>query len=161
LPNPAGRYHSRVNSRPAAALPIVALLLTAAAPARPRTGGRDAVELIRIEERWIDALERRDAAAVAEILDDGFLDSTYKGELRTKEEALAALRSPARADADQGLSELRARIYGETGIVTGINTVTARDHSFSVRVRFTDVFVRRAGRWKAVAAQETLVEGAR
>jgi hypothetical protein len=30
-----------------------------------------------------------------------------------------------------------------------------------VRVRFTDVFVLRGGRWLAVAAQETLVEGAR
>lgn len=138
-----------------------AILLAASSPARPRTPVRDPEALLRVESRWVDALERRDASAVAVILADDFLDATYKGELRTKDEALAALRSAARADASQRLSDLRARIYGDAGIVTGINTVTARDGSFSVRVRFTDVFVLHGGRWQAVSAQETLVEGAR
>jgi ketosteroid isomerase-like protein len=147
----------RVNLRIAAA--VILLVPAASGAATGGSGGAEA--LIRVEERWIDALQRRDAAVVAEILADDFLDSTYKGELRTKGEALAGLRSPSRADTDQRLSEMRARTWGAAGVVTGINTVTARDGSFSVRVRFTDVFVRRGGVWKAVSAQETLVEGTR
>ena len=34
------------------------------------------------------------------------------------------------------------RVYGDTGIVTGQNTIVADDGSFTARVRFTDVFVR-------------------
>jgi ketosteroid isomerase-like protein len=138
-----------------------AAFLFAASPApRPRTPVRHPDALLRVEQRWVEALARRDDAAVASILADDFLDSTYKGELRNRDEALAGLRSGARADASQQLSELRARVYGDAGVVTGINTVTARDGSFSVRVRFTDVFVLRGDRWLAVSAQETLVEGA-
>ena len=132
----------------------------AALGAGPKPASRDGADLLRVEERWVEALERRDAPAVDAILADDFLDATYRGALRTKSEALAALHSPDRADAAQQLSELRARVYGAAGVVTGINTVTARDGSFSVRVRFTDVFVRRDGRWRAVSAQETLVESA-
>ncbi|HET7452983.1 MAG TPA: nuclear transport factor 2 family protein [Thermoanaerobaculia bacterium] len=146
-----------MNLRIAAAVILVLPALSGGATGRD--AGADA--LLRVEERWVDALQRRDAAVVAEILADDFLDSTYKGEIRTKAEALAGLRSPSRAETEQRLSEMRARIWGSAGVVTGINTVTARDGSFSVRVRFTDVFVRRGGAWKAVSAQETLVEGSR
>ena len=140
----------------AAALLVAALGIGAS---RPPDRGADA--LLRVEERWVDALQRRDATVVAAILADDFLDSTYRGELRTKSEALAGIRSPSRADTDQRLSELRVRTWGAVGVVTGINTVSARDGSFSVRVRFTDVFVRRDGGWRAVSAQETLVERGR
>jgi ketosteroid isomerase-like protein len=142
-------------------LAAAALLLAASPSSRPRTSPRNSEALLRVEQRWVEALSRRDAEAVASILADDFLDSTYKGELRNRDEALAGLRSGARAEASQRLSELRARIYGDTGVVTGINTVSARDGSFSVRVRFTDVFVLHGGRWLAVSAQETLVEGGR
>ena len=56
---------------------------------------------------------------------------------------------------------MRVRVWGAAGVVTGVNTVTARDGSFAVRVRFTDVFVRRGDVWKAVSAQETLIAGGR
>lgn len=144
-----------------AAAAAVVLLIPALSRAGSPRGRRDSDALVRLEERWVAALVARDAAAVGEILSEDFLDSTYRGELHTKSEALAALRSPARAETTQRLSDLRVRIWGAAGVVTGINTVTARDGSFSVRVRFTDVFVRRGDRWKAVAAHETLVEGGR
>jgi hypothetical protein len=38
--------------------------------------------------------------------------------------------------------------------------VTGRNPDFSARLRFTDVFVKSNGVWKAVSAQETLVAGA-
>jgi len=142
-------------------LAAAVLLLAASPSSRPTTSARHPDALLRVEQRWVEALARRDDAVVASILADDFLDSTYKGELRHRDEALAGLRSGARADASQRLSELRARVYGDAGVVTGINTVTARDGSFAVRVRFTDVFVLRGDRWLAVSAQETLVEGSR
>jgi len=112
--------------------------------------------LIRLEQRWIEAIERRDAAAVATVLADDFVDTTYRGQRRTRSEALAGLTSPSRARTTQQLSDLEARVYGATGIVTGVNTVTGRNPDFSVRLRFTDVFVKNNGVWRAVSAQETL-----
>jgi len=51
------------------------------------------------------------------------------------------------------------RIEGATGIVRGLNTQVAPDGNVVRRVRFTDIFVWRAGRWQAIAAQETPVTG--
>ena len=142
---------------------LLALILAGIAvlPAAARTASPAREALIRIEERWVDALERRDAAAVGEILSPDFVDTTYRGERRTREEALAGLTSPARAPTTQRLSDLDARVYGDVGIVTGVNTVTGRDPAFTARVRFTDVFVRKGRSWKAVSAQETLIEAGR
>jgi len=142
-----------------AASALLAAAIAAATGASPRTTSpREA--LIRLERRWVEALERRDAQAVGAILADDFVDTTYRGERRTRREALAGLTSPQRARTTQELSDLEARVYGTTGIVTGINTVTGRNPDFSARLRFTDVFVRTGGVWKAVSAQETLVADA-
>jgi ketosteroid isomerase-like protein len=138
-----------------AAWALLASGIAATTGASPReTSPREA--LIRLEQRWIEALERRDAAAVATILADDFVDTTYRGQRRTRSEALAGLTSPSRARTTQELSDLEARVYGATGIVRGVNTVTGRNPDFSVRLRFTDVFVKNNGVWKAVSAQETL-----
>jgi hypothetical protein len=48
-------------------------------------------------------------------------------------------------------------VYGEVGYVRGLNTVTDGDGKILAKVRFTDIFVYRQGRWLAVAAQESLV----
>jgi len=139
-------------------------LIVAGAAVLPAGGGTPPSvreTLIRIEQRWVEALERRDAAAVGEILSADFVDTTYRGERRTREEALAGLTSPSRAPTTQRLSELDARVYGNVGIVTGVNTVTGRDPAFTARIRFTDVFVHERRLWKAVSAQETLIEEGR
>jgi len=142
-----------------AASMLLAAAIAAATGASPRESSpREA--LIRLERRWVEALERRDAAAVGAILADDFVDTTYRGERRTRGEALAGLTSPQRAPTTQELSDLQARVYGATGIVTGVNHVTGRNPDFSARLRFTDVFVRTGGVWKAVSAQETLVADA-
>jgi len=140
------------------ALIVAGAAVSSAAGATPRSVRET---LIRMEQRWVEALERRDAAAVGEILSEDFVDTTYRGERRTREEALAGLTSPSRAPTTQRLSELDARAYGDVGIVTGINTVIGRDPAFTARIRFTDVFVHKGRFWKAVSAQETLIEEGR
>jgi len=48
------------------------------------------------------------------------------------------------------------RVFGDTAIATGINTVHSKTKGWTVEVAFTDVFVRARGQWRAVSAQETL-----
>jgi ketosteroid isomerase-like protein len=137
---------------------LAAAIAVGAGGAEAASAPRDA--LIRVEQSWVEALERRDAAAVGAILSDDFVDTSYRGERRNRRQALEGLASTSRADTTQLLSDLDVRLYGSVGIVTGVNTVTGRNPDFTVRVRFTDVFVRRSGVWKAVSAQETLEAGA-
>jgi heme-degrading monooxygenase HmoA/ketosteroid isomerase-like protein len=117
-------------------------------------GGSAEKELLDVERRWADALTAADAGAVAGILAPQFRDTAWDGRVRGRDEAIAAAGSRKAGAVEQNLEDLRARVFGDTGIVTGINVVTAP--SRSARVRFTDVFVRRGGRWMAVSAQETV-----
>ncbi|HEX7964701.1 MAG TPA: nuclear transport factor 2 family protein [Gammaproteobacteria bacterium] len=113
----------------------------------------DARTLLDLEQRWAAAAAARDHAALDAILADDFTDVSWQGKLRSKADALAAPAAPVRMR--QTLSELKVRVYGDTAVVTGLNMAAAVDGSFTTRIRFTDVFIRHAGTWRAVSAQET------
>lgn len=51
------------------------------------------------------------------------------------------------------LEDLRVRIYGSVGVVTGIVVATGPDGK-ARKTLFTDVFAYRDGTWRAVNAQE-------
>ncbi len=129
---------------------VVSLFFNLPAPAE--TG--DAQQLLTLEQRWLTAAMQRDTKTLKDILADDFVDVTYQGGLRDKADHLKSSLAPNKTK--QTLEELKVRVYGDTGIVTGQNTIVADDGSFTARVRFTDVFVRQQGMWRAVSAQETL-----
>jgi hypothetical protein len=101
-------------------------------------------------------LTERDRAALDRILADDFMNSTWKGELRDKRQMLEGLAKPVRYS--QRLDDLKVNLYQETAIVRGINIVTDQTGRILTRIRFTDVFIYRGGRWQAVAAQETEIK---
>lgn len=111
--------------------------------------------LLDFEHRWIDALLHKDVRTLDGLLAGDFLDSAYNGNLYTKKEILARLAQGGPTYPSLGLEETRVRVYGTTGIVTGVNVV--QTDGGPVRVRFTDVFRREDCDWQAVSAQETLV----
>jgi ketosteroid isomerase-like protein len=58
------------------------------------------------------------------------------------------------------LSDLNIRVEGNNAIVTGINHETGRDaqgKAFDRRVRFTDTYIKRDGRWQVWATQGTTI----
>ena len=114
----------------------------------------DAQRLLTLEQRWLTAGMQRDLPALREILADDFVDVSYQGQLRDKADHLSSTLAPSKSR--QTLEELKVRLYGDTGIVNGLDVVVTADGSTTYKVRFTDVFVKRAGRWQAVSAQETL-----
>ena len=113
----------------------------------------DSQQLMNLEQRWLVAGEQRDLTALREILADDFMHITYLGTLRSKADHLKSTLAPAKSR--QTLDDLQVRLYGDTGVVTGENVISALDGSYVYKLRFTDVFVKRANRWQAVSAQET------
>jgi ketosteroid isomerase-like protein len=133
------------------------LLALAACVSRPTTTSE---EFARIEQSWIEALQSHDTAALGRLLADDFLDSTWCGGVRTREQVLSGPPAAARPYHSVRLEELKVRTPGrDTAIVTGVNVLESADPEDRVRIRFTDVFVREDGRWRAVSAQETLQSG--
>ncbi|MGN6818092.1 MAG: nuclear transport factor 2 family protein [Sphingomonas sp.] len=132
-------------------MPLLLLALAAACPTEPRTPAG----LRQAEDRWVAALEARDGAALACHLAPDFADNNWQGVIVRRTDMLARL--PQRPSSRLQLSEMTARVEGATGIVRGLNTQIAPDGKVVGRVRFTDIFLWRAGRWQAIAAQETVV----
>lgn len=110
---------------------------------------------VELEHRWVEASQAHDTSALDRLLDDGFVDTTFRGGVRTKRDVLDGppAGGPYRSIR---LDELRVRRYGGTAIVTGVNVLQGPAAGDVARVRFTDVFVERRGGWRAVSAQETL-----
>jgi len=121
----------------------------------PKGQAKDESALLQLEQSWAQALERPDSDAVGCILAEEFQDIDPNGNLHDRAESLANVAH--RRPGHNQLSELHPHVYGEVGYVRGLNTVINTDGKIRAKVRFTDIFVYREGRWLAVAGQESLV----
>ncbi len=148
LANAVGAIHMK---RLLAALFVAAPAFGAhAAPA----ANPDQARIASLEHRWLAAIRSGDRGALGGILADGFIDIDTDGRTRDRAEAIAHASAPA--DATQEITQLNVRVFGDTAIAYGINTVHSKAQGWTVGVAFTDVFVREHGAWRAVSAQETL-----
>lgn len=119
----------------------------------------DEQALLDLEQRWLDAGIADDRKTLDDILRDDFVDVTWYGQVRGKALVMAAQGTAGKTapmKTHQSLSDLQVRVRGDVGVVTGKNTVEADDHSFTLKVHFTDVFLKTDGKWHAFSAQETI-----
>jgi ketosteroid isomerase-like protein len=118
-------------------------------------------ELIQMERGWNEALKNHDAAWFEKNLADDFTDiSSGRGALSTKAEDIAKLKSDQTVYESLELANLRVRIEGNAGVVTGVNHIKGQDaqgQAFDVRLSFTDTYIKRHGRWLVWASQHTRV----
>lgn len=140
---------------PAAVLILLASAGTqrqAAAQVTDTVGAR--AELLRLESRWLAA---HDSATLARILAPDFVHPVASGDFLTRAQHIAwVVAHPPDTTIDRRLADMRVRFYGTTAIVTG-TVIRSRGGAEIGRNVFTDVFVRRDGRWRAVSAEETAV----
>ena len=120
----------------------------------------DGNALIQMERQWNDALQAHDAVWFKKNLADDFTDvSSANGALSTKAEDIANLQGDKTVYESLDLSNLKARVEGNAGVVTGVNHIKGRNEGqpFDVRLSFTDTYIKRNGRWQAWASQHTRV----
>jgi ketosteroid isomerase-like protein len=122
----------------------------------------DEGQLLYMEREWNDADKKHDMAWFERNYDLDAIDiSSRTGAMHRKAEVLASMKDDKSAFDAMELSDMNVRIEGNTAVVTGINHVTGRDDkgvAFDRRVRFTDVFLKKDGRWQIIATQGTQVQ---
>ena len=129
-----------------------------ASPGSPlgRDRQRDAESLATVEQSWLAA--EYDRSTLERVLGDDFLHPVGTGVFLTKAQHIDfAVGHPPPPGRKERFDQLRSRIYGDVGIVTGI-VVSIGAEGREDRTIFTDVFVRRHGQWQAVNAQENAVQ---
>jgi ketosteroid isomerase-like protein len=121
----------------------------------------DQAVLAYMEREWNDASIKRDAGWVERNYASDASDiSSRTGAISNKAQAVADARTDKSVLQSLDLSELNVRVDGNTAVVTGVNRVVGRDSEgkpMDRRVRFTDVFVKRDGRWQVWATQGTTI----
>ncbi len=120
----------------------------------------DAVSLFReIERSLASAYMRGDRAFVDDLLTDDWSSTDYEGRLWTKSNVLALFGPGGPTFTKMELDVDKVRLLGDVAVVTGRSLSAGRvgDHDVSIVQRYTDVYVRRDGRWRVVASQGTQV----
>lgn len=144
---------------------VAVAVFTAAAialglPGEARAKDTKTVEqtLMQMERDWTDALLKQDTAALGKIL---AVDWTALSSFGTNTQAqyLADIKSGDTKMASQTIGEMKVRVFGDVGIVTGSDDEKSsfKGKDTSGHYVWTDVFVKRKGQWQAVASQITLV----
>jgi ketosteroid isomerase-like protein len=136
------------------AVPL-ALVLSALAADCPKNQPKTEAALIDLEQNWAAALSRKDADAVACLVADEFEDADVDGSLHSRSQMLEHI--PKRKPGVNHLSEMRAHVEGNSGFTRGLATLVDASGKVVARVRFTDVFTYRDGRWQALAGHESLL----
>jgi ketosteroid isomerase-like protein len=133
----------------------LALIWTAAGANCPKNQAKTEGTLIELENNWAAALSRKDVEAVACLVADEFEDADVDGSLHSRGQMLEHI--PKRKPGVNHLSELRAHVEGDFGFTRGLATLVDGSGKVVARVRFTDVFAYRDGRWQALAGHESLL----
>jgi Domain of unknown function (DUF4440) len=107
-------------------------------------------KIMQLERDWGDALDR--------ILGDDYSVITKDGSVLTKAQELA--KHSGSADELFDLEPMKVRIFGDAAVVTGGHREKSQynGRDTSGHYRWRDVFVKRNGRWQAVASELTRVE---
>ena len=122
-------------------------------------GPNTEAQLTKIEHNWADAYVKRDPAFVQRLTTDDFTFIGPDGNSVGKADYVKGISGPTTFTAFD-IGELKIRTYGDVAVVSGIASITAKtgEKDESGKYAFTDVFVKKAGEWKAVAGQATAVK---
>jgi Domain of unknown function (DUF4440) len=133
-------------------LPLVSLSAT------PNAGSEEAA-IEQLERDRQNAFVRGDIDALDRDTAGDYTTINGVGKLSTKPQMMENLRQGKTKVLSVKLDNLKARIYGDTAVLTGdYRDVNVRDGvQRETHALFTRVFVKKDGRWQAVAYQQTPV----
>lgn len=128
-------------------------------PVRRQPASADQV-LKDLERQWMEGFKNRDKEALNRVLADDFIFIDDEGRTFNKAQYVEAATKAVKVDS-YSLDDLTTRVYGDTCIVAGRRTgkFTVDGKQSGGAFRFTGTFVKRQGRWRVIASQDTRIKG--
>ena len=118
--------------------------------------------LMYMEHDWGNADVKRDAGWFERNLAADYSGiSSRTGKLSNKTEEIASFKADKSVYESAQPSDMNIRIEGNSAYVTGIYHLKGRDEKgqqFNRRIRYTDVYIKRDGRWQVWASQGTEIQ---
>jgi ketosteroid isomerase-like protein len=132
---------------------------SSAAETKPTKG--TAAEVVKAAElKRFEAAVKVDLDALGKMLADDLTYTHSTGVLETKAVFLESLKSGKLQFKKIEPGDLQVRVYGTTAIINGTAAVSvvSDGQPKDIKLRFTDVWANRAGRWQMVAWQSTKLQ---
>ena len=139
------------------AVSVIVLVFGAAILAQTQTESVEQ-ELIKLENEWGEAIVKRDAASIDMLMADEFI-AIYDGSVFTKAQYFEFVKSMKEEILSFAMDEWQVRVYGDAGVVMARSTTKTRlaGKETTNQLRFTDIWVKRDGHWKCVAAHNSTI----
>lgn len=130
--------------------------LALAEHAQPGATDQEQQAIIALEKAWAAAGPARDLAAYERILADDFLGQWADGSSSNKAETIESLRTSDRYDAVTP-GEMNVRFFNGIAVVNGkfSERAVSAGQNLTGKYAFTDVWIKRNGKWQCVAFQST------
>ncbi len=120
---------------------------------------KDAQQVTALTKSYLDAVIKRDAAAIDRILADDYMEFSHFGGIYSKSRILDQYKSPAPADDGKlesfDVTEQKVRIYDNTAVSTARITAhfkTKDGKPGTDATYYTVVSVKKNGQWRMVSA---------
>ena len=138
---------------------LLLITLLAIASSSPALAQSDAErEVLKLNKEYEEAIARRDASVHERLFADDYTYTPGNGKFMGRAEHMSFTKSGAVEVKALRSEDVRARVFGDTAVVTGMWVSVDRrvGREFAERrIRYILVFVRRGGRWQIVAEQRT------
>jgi ketosteroid isomerase-like protein len=116
--------------------------------------------VLAVEDEWVDAEINRDGQTLRRVIDERFVYNSSNG--KTSGRAALIRNVLGLHMVAQNISERTVLVDGETAIVCGtaeLRFASAGKEEPASLLRYTAVYVKRQGQWRAIALQMTQREG--
>jgi len=117
----------------------------------------NAEAVIDLDKKRMLAMATKDIATLDALLADDLVYTHSSARLDTKQSLIANMKSGATVYSAVEPSQVRAQDVGDAVILTGVARikVSSNGNDLDFRVRFTDAYAKRTGRWQMVVWQST------
>ena len=127
-------------------------------PAYSQTANATEQEVLKAFHALDDANIKKDRATMERMMADDYVYTHSNGTVANKAQDIAETMSADSKWTASKTDDLKVRIYGDVAIVTGLQILTGSAKGYiSGPRRFTDLWIRRGGRWQNVGGQTTLL----
>jgi len=133
-------------------------LLSLSPSAAQQTSVEDQIK--KLEHDWAQALLKGNTVSLDQYEAEDIISTDPSGRVTDRTQDKKDLSSGDLKFQSVELSDLKVSVYGNAAVATGLNTAkgTFKGQEINGSYRFTDTWVKRNGKWQAVASQGTKVQ---
>ena len=133
------------------------LLVTFLALGLSTAFGQEGAELKTLDAKLTDAFKARDFQMLGKHMADDYTLVDPRGGTHTKTQYLKHLKDGTAKFEELKETDVKAKIFGDTGVVTGVLHVKgkAEGKTINAEYRWTRVYSKKGGEWLCVLEQHT------